>query len=267
MEASEKTIEIEGIDLHYRTGGDARPDARPVIILHGWGCRASTMNLFEQTVLECCPGTVVYNLDLPGFGSSSEPGDVFGIEDYVRVLETFVRRLNLRNPILIGHSFGGRMSILYSSRNAVEKVILVDAAGIKPRRSLKYYAKVYSFKMAKRMLPFVVGRAKAGEIIDQWRGKAGSSDYASASPRMRAILSKVVNEDLTSELPKIKAPTLLIWGEKDTATPLRDARLMEELIPDAGLVSYPDCGHYSFLDRPAQTRAVVESFINSSSKA
>ncbi|MDE6310425.1 MAG: alpha/beta hydrolase [Muribaculaceae bacterium] len=267
MEASEKTIEIEGIDLHYRVGGDTSPDARPVIILHGWGCRASTMNLFEQTVLDRCPGTAVYNLDLPGFGSSSEPAEVFGIEDYVRVLETFVHRLGLLNPILIGHSFGGRMSILYSSRNAVERVILVDAAGIKPRRSLKYYGKVYSFKAAKRLLPFIVGRSRASKVIDRWRGKAGSSDYASASPRMRAILSKVVNEDLTSCLPKIKAPTLLIWGENDTATPLRDARLMEKLIPDAGLVSYPDCGHYSFLDRPAQTRAVVESFINSPKKA
>ncbi|MDE6276960.1 MAG: alpha/beta hydrolase [Muribaculaceae bacterium] len=267
MEASEQIINIDGCELHYRTGGDISPQARPVIILHGWGCRASTMNLFEQTVLARCPGTRVYNLDLPGFGDSQEPPSVYGIDDYVRVLEEFVGRMGISRPILIGHSFGGRMSILYSSRNPVERVILVDAAGIKPRRSLRYYSKVYSFKAAKRLLPFLIGRSRADKVIDRWRGKAGSSDYASASPRMRAILSKVVNEDLTACLPKIKAPTLLIWGENDTATPLRDARLMEKLIPDAGLVSYPDAGHYSFLDRPAQTRAVVESFINSQSKS
>lgn len=266
MEASEKNIDIDGLRVRYRVGGATDSDARPVILLHGWGCKASTMDLFERCVINRCPGTVVYNLDLPGFGQSEEPGTVWGIEDYVKMLERFVAALGLKSPVLVGHSFGGRMSILYASRNPVERVILVDAAGIKPHRSLKYYFKVYSFKAAKRVLPMVIGKANAQKIIDAWRGKAGSSDYASASPMMRAILSKVVNEDLTDRLPLIKAPTLLIWGEKDTATPLKDARLMEKLIPDAGLVSYPEAGHYSFLDRPAQTSAVVESFINSNNK-
>lgn len=81
---------------------------------------------------------------------------------------------------------------------------------------------------------------------------------------MRAIMSRVVNEDLTNLLPEIKAPTLLIWGEKDTATPMRDARLMQKLIPDAGLVSYPEAGHYSYLARPAQTQAVIQSFLQPS---
>ena len=79
---------------------------------------------------------------------------------------------------------------------------------------------------------------------------------------MRAVMSRVVNEDLTPLLPSIKAPSLLIWGEKDTATPLRDAKKMERMIPDAGLVSYPEAGHYSFLDRPGQTAAVIASFLN-----
>ena len=61
-------------------------------------------------------------------------------------------------------------------------------------------------------------------------------------------------------LKDIKASTLLVWGEKDTATPLRDARIMEKNIPDAGLASFPDAGHYSFLDAPGQFAAVVRSF-------
>ena len=80
---------------------------------------------------------------------------------------------------------------------------------------------------------------------------------------MRSILSRVVNEDLCHLMPSIKAPTLLIWGENDTATPLRDARRMERLIPDAGLVSFPGCGHYSFLDNPVQFAAVLRSFLKS----
>ena len=108
----------------------------------------------------------------------------------------------------------------------------------------------------------LLGKKKAERHLDRKRAKAGSSDYAQASPRMRAILSKVVNEDLKAELPKIKASTLLIWGENDTATPLSDARYMETHIPDAGLVSFPGCGHYSFLDNPIQFSAVLRSFLN-----
>ena len=80
---------------------------------------------------------------------------------------------------------------------------------------------------------------------------------------MRAILSKVVNEDLKSVIPSITASTLLIWGENDTATPISDARYMEAHIPGAGLVAFPGCGHYSFLDNPMQFAAVLRSFLNS----
>ena len=112
-------------------------------------------------------------------------------------------------------------------------------------------------------MPLIYGKERAQQRIDAMRAKRGSSDYNNASPMMRAILSKVVNEDLKEKMPLIKAPTLLIWGENDTATPLRDAKIMEKLIPNAGLVSFPGCGHYSFLDNPFQFAAVLRSFLNS----
>ena len=253
----EQTIEIRGVQMRYYVEGSG---SRAVIVMHGWGCKASTVALLAQAA--CGTGTTVYNLDLPGFGDSTEPAEVWGVDQYTKCIEEFVRSLGIERPSLIGHSFGGRIGIMYASRNAVDKLILVDAAGIKPRRSLRYYVKVYTFKAAKHIIPLLVGKTRGSRIIDRWRGKAGSSDYSAASPKMRAIMSRVVNEDLTPLLTSIKAPTLLIWGEKDTATPLRDARKMERLIPDAGLVSYPEAGHYSFLDRPAQTQAVVASFLN-----
>ncbi len=98
----------------------------------------------------------------------------------------------------------------------------------------------------------IFGHDEAERRLDKRRAKAGSSDYAGASPMMRRILSKVVNEDLSDRLPMIKAPTLLIWGENDTATPISDARKMEKHIPGAALVSFAGCGHYSFLDNPGQ---------------
>ena len=79
---------------------------------------------------------------------------------------------------------------------------------------------------------------------------------------MRATMSRLVNTDLRPVMPDISCPTLLIWGSNDTATPLSDAKQMEKLIPDAGLVAFPGCGHYSFLDNPVQFAAVLNSFLD-----
>ena len=250
----EKNIKINGLNFHYTVEGSGSP----VILMHGWGCNLTTLASVEKVAVE---NHTVYNVDFPGFGLSQEPSEVWGVEKYTQLIEELVKVENIENPILLGHSFGGRVGILYSSRNQVKKLILVDAAGVKPRRSLKYYLKVYSFKISKRLMPLIYGKEGAQKRIEEARAKRGSSDYNNATPMMRAILSKVVNEDLKYCMSQIKAPTLLIWGENDTATPLRDAQTMEKLIPDAGLVSFPGCGHYSFLDNPIQFAAVLRSFL------
>ena len=250
----EKNIKINGLNFHYTVEGSGSP----VILMHGWGCNLTTLASVEKVAVE---NHTVYNVDFPGFGQSQEPSEVWGVEKYTQLIEELVKVENIENPILLGHSFGGRVGILYSSRNQVKKLILVDAAGVKPRRSLKYYLKVYSFKISKRLMLLIYGKEGAQKRIEAARAKRGSSDYNNATPMMRAILSKVVNEDLKYCMPQIKAPTLLIWGENDTATPLRDAQTMEKLIPDAGLVSFPGCGHYSFLDNPIQFAAVLRSFL------
>lgn len=252
----DKDTRLEGLNLHYT---DSEKGEKTVVLMHGWGCNHTTVASIERVALSC--GYRVINVDFPGFGDSQEPADVWGVEEYTRQIEALIKELGIGAPVLLGHSFGGRVGILYASRNQVEKLILVDAAGIKPKRSLKYYWKVYSFKAIKRLMYLFLGKEAAEKRLDIRRSKAGSSDYASASPMMRRILSKVVNEDLTDRLQSIKAPTLLIWGENDTATPLSDAKKMERLIPDAGLVSFPGCGHYSFLDNPLQFAAVLRSFL------
>ena len=113
----------------------------------------------------------------------------------------------------------------------------------------------------KHIVLALYGKEKGETVLNKIRTKKGSSDYSNSTPKMRAILSKVVNEDLKHVMPSIKCPTLLIWGEKDTATPIGDAKIMEKLIPDAGLVSFPNAGHYSFLDNAFQYQAVLRSFL------
>ncbi len=248
-------INIKGVNFCYNVEGEGNP----IILMHGWGCNHTTLKSIEQTL---SPYMKVYNVDFPGFGESTEPDSVWGVEEYTQLIEELVKLEGLESPVLLGHSFGGRVGLLYSSRNVVNKLILTDAAGVKPKRGLKYYYKVYSFKMMKRVVLALYGKEKGEAKLNEIRSKKGSSDYNNSTPKMRAILSKVVNEDLKHVMPNIKCPTLLIWGENDTATPLSDAKTMEKLIPDAGLVSFPNAGHYSFLDNPYQYQAVIKSFLN-----
>ena len=252
----EKDIEIKGLRIHYdETGVEG---AESVVLMHGWGCDHTTVRSIAATLERKFH---VYNLDLPGHGHSDEPPSAWGVNDYTETVEEFCARNRINNPILIGHSFGGRIGLLMASRNPISRMILVDAAGIKPRRSLKYYIKVYSFKAARKILPFILGKKRGEAIIERWRGKAGSADYRNSSPVMRAVMSRCVNEDLKHVMPDIKASTLLIWGRNDTATPLSDGQYMEKHIPDAGLVAFEDAGHYSFLDNPLGFRAVISNFL------
>lgn len=257
----EHFADINGLRLHYTETGN--PEGKPVVLMHGWGCDATTVASIAKA-LE--PTRRVINIDLPGHGKSQEPpmlpdGKPWGVYEYADAVEKLSRQLGLEKPALVGHSYGGRVAIVIGSRSEVEKIVLVDSAGIKPKRPLKYYVKVYSFKAQKRLLPLFVGKKKAAKIIEKKRSKSGSADYRNASPVMRMVMSKSVNQDLRHLLPGISAPTLLIWGENDTATPVADARLMEKLIPDAGLVTFKGAGHYSFLDNPVQFRAVILSFL------
>lgn len=253
------TENIDGTAVRYKTTGEG-PD---IVLLHGWGC---TLDIWKSVQEHLQDGFRVTSIDFPGFGESPEPPAPWGMEEYAALLERFVRRRGITDPILVGHSFGGRVSLLYASRNPVRKMVLVDSAGVKPRRSPHYYAKVWAYKAAKRILPLIMGRRRGAEAIERRRNKSGSADYNAASGVMRATLVKVVNRDLRPEMPLIEAPTLLVWGENDTATPLVQARVMEKRIKDSGLVVFSGAGHYSFLERPAQFAAVLDSFLGNDKK-
>lgn len=244
----------DNVELAYSIEGEGDT----IFLLHGWGC---DRNIWKQTVELLRNHFRVVAVDFAGFGLSAEPREVWGVEEYTRSIEALAQHLGVECPMLMGHSFGGRVSILYASRNKVDKIILTDAAGVKPRRSLSYYRKVYSFKLMKALLPVLIGKQKAQMLIDQRRQKAGSSDYNRATPMMRAILSKCVNEDLCHVMPKVSSPVLLFWGDKDTATPLSDAKRMERLMPNAGLVVAEGAGHFAMLEQPALWLASLKSFL------
>ncbi|MBQ6733809.1 MAG: alpha/beta hydrolase, partial [Lachnospiraceae bacterium] len=178
--------------------------------------------------------------------------------------------------ILLGHSHGGRTILRLLSRMAgdaeagiapedfgftVPKAILTDSAGIVPERTEEQKKRTQRYKTYKNILN-KTGIAKvAPGTIDALQKKFGSADYAAASPVMRQSMVKVVNTDLQAEMPRIKIPVLLIWGDADTATPLSDGRRMEELMPEAGLAVIAGAGHYSFLDNPVLYNRIIGSFL------
>jgi len=148
-----------------------------------------------------------------------------------------------------------------AAKLSIKKLILIDSAGVKPRRSLKYYFKVYSYKFAKNTLKLFAPLSFQKKLLQNFQNKSGSEDYRNASPTMKKILINVVNEDLTHLMPKITAPSLLIWGENDQDTPLYQAQTMEKYIPDSGLVVLKNAGHYSYLDKLHEFLTIIEHFI------
>lgn len=231
---------------------------QPLVFLHGWGADLTSFNVITQ---ELTAHYEIIAIDFPGFGGSDEPSTPWSLDDYTTMTEAFIGHLGINKPTLIGHSFGGRVSIKLSQKLKLDRIVLINSAGIKPKRKASYYLRVYGYKSFKTIASLPLFSWILKEPLEAYREMYSSADYKQASPIMKQVLSKVVNEDLRHLLKKIDVPVLLIWGDKDTSTPVQDAKLMEEMIPDAGLVVYEGVGHFSYLEQPAQTVAIIKTFV------
>jgi pimeloyl-ACP methyl ester carboxylesterase len=243
--------------LGLRTRYLVRGAGPPVLVLHGWGASIETV---YPIVTGLSPVATVYALDLPGFGHSDLPPQPWGVEDYQAFVAAFMDALSIDRPAIVGHSNGGRIAISMAATepSRASKLVLVDSAGIRPRRTLRWYRRVGMAKVGKyaaRLLGPPGERLQARLV-----GRAASADYLAAGP-MRPTLVRLVNADLRPRMPAIGVPTLLVWGSSDDDTPLSAAREMERLIPDAGLVVLEGAGHYSYLDQPARFARIVSHFV------
>ncbi len=225
-----------------------------LIFLHGWGQNIDMMMGIAKPFIK------KYNvlvLDLPGFGNSDEPPEVWSIYDYAEMLYELNKHLKISNPILIGHSFGGKISLAYAIKYKTNKLILL-ASPYKVKIK-KPTLKIRIFKFLKK----IPGLSKLERII---KNHVGSTDYKNASEMMKKILVNHVNLDLSNELNRINCPTLLIWGTKDEAVPIEDGYELEKLIKGSGLVEYEGCSHYAYIERLNQTIRVIDSFVGSGKK-
>ncbi|MCG9129214.1 alpha/beta hydrolase [Candidatus Poribacteria bacterium] len=249
---SVKFIEIDNLKVAYRVDGSGSK----VVLLHGWGAESGT---FQKVFDTLSTSHQVYTIDLPGFGLSEIPTSPWDATDYAKLLSKFLEKLNIGIVSLIGHSYGGRISIVIAAEepDKIDKVILVNSAGIKPKRTVKYHFKYCLGKLGRFTRKF---GSLGNYLADNIANKIGSRDYKEAGP-MRDTMVKSVNQDLRPYLCKIRHKTLLIWGENDKDTPVSSAKIMEKEIPKVELILLKDAGHFSYLDQTEKFIEIVRNFL------
>jgi pimeloyl-ACP methyl ester carboxylesterase len=250
--------EAGGIRVHASRRGQAhRRGDLPIVVLHGWGAHLAAV---EPIVAPLAEEAEVLALDLPGFGDSDDPPEAWDSEDYARFMVEWLERAGIRRCHLIGHSFGGRVAICLAARHPelVDRLILCDAAGLRPKRGMRYRLRVALAKLGRLLGLFgPPGRRLQARI----RSRVASADYLSASPAMRETFRRVIAEDLADRLPRISLPCLLVWGSDDEDTPAWMGRRMEELLPDGALVVFEGAGHYAYADEPRRFAQLSRHFL------
>lgn len=236
--------------IHFKKEGEGPP----VILLHGWGVDSNTFLDFIKIIKSAY---TVFAIDLPGFGQSEEPSNPYTLDDYVKLIEQFVFDKQLLTPILIGHSFGGRIAIKYACKNPVKKLILIDSAGLKPKFNLIIKCKIIVYKFKKKWYKLTKNVVKYNTLVNN----SGSTDYKNASPMMKKTMSNVVGEYLDKHLKKIKCETLIIWGKLDKATPYKDALKMKKKIVNSGLVTFEGVGHFPYIEAKKTFHKVMKEYL------
>ncbi len=216
-----------------------------VVFLHGWGGSTESFKYVAENLKLNKKCLIV---DFPPFGKSTEPKTVWGIEEYARALKEVLDKEKIEKFDIISHSFGGRVAIYFLSvyTDMVEKLVLIDSAGLRPKKSFAKHVKVAFYKFAKYF----------GFYFN-----FGSSDYNALSSQMKKCFVKIVNRNLKNEAKAIKIPTLLIYGEKDKDTPVYMGKRFNKLIKNSKLVILKNAGHFSYLDNFYEVKPLIENFI------
>ncbi len=239
-------MKIKDVKINYVQYGNE--SGKDIVLLHGWKQNIAMMDPVGRGLQDDFRITI---FDFPGFGESEEPLFGWTINNYYEVLDEFLNNLNIKNPILIGHSFGGRIAMVYASEKPVNKLVLFSAPYRRTNKKATIKMKILKFM---KKIPII------NKLENYMKTKIGSRDYRNATPIMRKVLVNVVNTNLIDLLPKIKCPTLIIWGSKDDEVPLKEADYMDSIIKDSGLVVYDGCSHFAYLERLDQTISILHEF-------
>lgn len=232
-----------------------------ILILPGWGDNRVTFRYLIDILKK---EYTVYILDYPGFGESPFPNRDLNISDYGYLIKTFIEENKLFDLTIIAHSFGGRIVIdLFKRFNLdINNLILIDIAGIKPRKNIWKKLKEKTYKILKRIgliLPKKIKNCYLEKLIHIF----GSSDYCKLNPNIRKTFINIVNYDQKNDISNIDVDTLIIWGENDKDVLLKDGYFINKSIKDSGIVVVPKSGHFPYLDRAYYVNRVILEYLKS----
>lgn len=216
------------------------------VLLHGWGCSLKSLKFCEEFL----ENQNLLFVDFPPFGESDKSIEDWTIFTYANMVISLCEHLGLKNINLVGHSFGGRVAIIISvlRKTDVQKLVLVDSAGIKPRRSFKFYWRLWKYKLKKKL----------GKDVSN----CGSADYRALDEGMKKVFNNIVNTHLEEFLPLIEAQTLIVFGEQDKVTPVYMAKILNKKIKNSRLEILQGAGHFCFDDRRVSFVMLLQNFLN-----
>jgi pimeloyl-ACP methyl ester carboxylesterase len=221
-----------------------------VLALHGWGRRGNDFS----AVLEGLSGIAP---DLPGFGASPVPGEVIGADAYADILAGVLDSFD-RPPVLVGHSFGGRVAVCLAAKHPdrVGPLVLTGAPLIRLQTGRR---PPLAYRAVRRLNR--IGLI-SDDRLERVRRKRGSMDYRSVTGIMRDILVKVVNESYEGHLSRISSPVYLVWGGEDAQVPVSVAEAAQALLADVSLEVLPGVGHLVPIEAPGALRDTIEKALN-----
>lgn len=222
---------FKGVKINYLSFGSGET----TLFLHGW---EGSIDSFLFVANEINGHKVL--IDLPPFGKSEDLIEVWTLYDYIACVKTLLEILNVNRYNIVAHSFGGRIALILATSTNVNKMVLTGCAGIKDK-SLKLKYKVFKYKIKKRLHKFNL-------ISNKRMENAGSSDYIKLDNTMKQTFNNIINLDLRKTLKYVDCEVLLIWGAKDNATPLKDAKLMNKKLKNSGLYVFDNGSHFAYIE-------------------
>jgi len=257
FEIKENKININGIDLYYKTAGEGKP----FLILHGWGASSvSWMRIIDEMASK---GFKLIIPDLPGFGKTEIPKTVWGVGDYADFVISFIKELGFSRFYLLGHSFGGGVALKMATEKNVKplKLIFCDAAIVREER-LNLRQRISKF-LARTGSKIISEDSRVYSFFEKMAYRlAGTYDYYRANPLMKEVFKKVVSEDLTHLLPKVDMPCLIIWGEDDQITPVEDGVLFQQEIDNSELKIIKGARHNPYKTDSVEVSESIIKFLN-----